>query len=111
MKIIFRTRKLQRLANSIAEARKILGTQMAHLFLQRLFELQAADTLNDISRLKPARCHELTGNLKGHLSVDLKHPLRLLFVPANDPIPKKPDGGLDWSLVTEVEVMDILDTH
>lgn len=111
MKITFRTRKLQKLANSQVEAQKALGSRMALLLLQRLMELQAAVALSDISRLKPARCHELTGDLAGHLSVDLKHPYRLIFVPANEPVPRKRDGGLDWSKVTGIEIVDILDTH
>ena len=57
------------------------------------------------------RCHELTGNLKGQLSVDLGHPYRLLFVPADDPIPYRKEGGLDWQQVTEIEITDITDTH
>jgi len=74
-------------------------------------ELKAAVDLDDISRLPPARCHELTGDRAGQLSVDLKHPYRLLFIPANDPIIRKSDNGLDWSAVTEVEIIDIDDTH
>lgn len=74
-------------------------------------ELQAADTLNVVSRLPPARCHELTGNRQGQFSVDLDHPYRLLFIPANDPLPEREDGGLDRSQVTEVEIIGIVDTH
>jgi proteic killer suppression protein len=43
--------------------------------------------------------------------VDLLHPYRLLFIPANEPIPKKPDGGIDLTQVTEVEIISIEDTH
>lgn len=74
-------------------------------------ELAAAKTLADISRVPPARCHELTGNRKGQLSVDLEHPYRLLFIPAHNPIPELKDGGLDWACVTEIEIIDIADTH
>jgi len=88
-----------------------LGTDMAKRLRQRLIELQAANTLADMSYLPPARCHELTGNLKEHFSVDLTHPYRLLFVPDHDPIPRRPDGGIDRSAVTTIEVIDIEDTH
>ena len=76
-----------------------------------MMELKAAISLDDISHLPPARCHELTGNRKGQLSVDLEHPYRLLFIPANNPIPEAEDGGLDWSGVTEIEIIGIVDTH
>jgi len=61
--------------------------------------------------MRPARCHELTGDRKGQLSVDLKHPYRLIFEPNNDPRPSKPDGGLDWAMVSAVRILEITDTH
>ena len=61
--------------------------------------------------MPPARCHALTGNRSGQLSVDLEHPYRLLFIPAHDPVPTRADGGLDWRLVTEIEILEIVDTH
>jgi len=36
---------------------------------------------------------------------------RLVFIPANNPIPKAADGGLDWPEVTEIEIIEIVDTH
>lgn len=78
---------------------------------QRMMELAAANSLTDISRLPPARCHELTGNRNGQLSVDLEHPYRLLFIPAHSPIPQRKEGGLDWTAVSEIEIIAITDTH
>jgi proteic killer suppression protein len=43
--------------------------------------------------------------------VDLDHPYRLIFIPANDPIPRKQDGGLDWCAVTQIEILEIVDPH
>jgi len=43
--------------------------------------------------------------------VDLEHPYRLLFVPAHSPVSTKEDGGLDWAGVTEIEIIEIVDTH
>ena len=111
MEIYFRTRKLQKACNSAKAMRARWGQQRAKKLQQRLSELSAAECLGDIGKLPAARCHELKGSLAGTLSVDLAHPYRLLFVPANDPIPKKPDGGLDWSRVTEIEIVSVTDTH
>jgi proteic killer suppression protein len=64
--------------------------------------------------LPPARCHELTEGRRGNesqLSVDLDHPYRLIFVPGHNPIPRRPDGGLDWGMVTEIKIIGIEDTH
>ena len=74
-------------------------------------ELRAASNLDEISRVPPPRCHELSGDRKGQLSVDLDHPFRLILIPADDPIPTKPDGGLDWASLTSVEILEIADTH
>ena len=74
-------------------------------------ELRAAQTLADMSRLPPARCHELGLDRKGQLSVDLAHPYRLIFMPDHDPVPAKPDGGLDWTEVTRVLIVEVVDTH
>ncbi len=90
---------------------KELGAVRARKLQQRLAELKAADTLSDISHLPPPRCHALTGNRTGQFSVDLDHPYRLLFIPADDPIPYKEDGGIDLALVTEIEIIEIEDTH
>ena len=74
-------------------------------------ELKSFDTLADISHLPPARCHELTGDRAGQLSVDLVHPHRLIFIPDHDPVPEKPDGGLDRAKVTKVLVLEVCDPH
>ncbi|MDO8722096.1 MAG: hypothetical protein Q7J31_07680 [Syntrophales bacterium] len=87
------------------------GKQCAEKLKQRLMELKAADTLADVSHLPPCRCHELSGNRAGQFSVDLEQPLRLLFIPINDPIPTQDDGGIDRRRITEIEIFEITDTH
>ncbi|MGC9454678.1 MAG: type II toxin-antitoxin system RelE/ParE family toxin [Phycisphaerae bacterium] len=87
------------------------GQRAAKKLQLRLEQLGAADCLADMSRLPGARCHQLTGDRAEILSVDLVHPYRLLFVVANEPAPRKPDGGLDWSQITEIEILSIEDTH
>jgi len=89
---------------------KTYGPKMCELLKRRLMELNAADTLADISHLPPPRCHELT-NREGVFSVDLEYPRRLLFVVANDPVPQSEDGGIDRLRVTEIEVIAVEDTH
>ena len=90
MRIQFASKKLQKACSSDKEMRKAWGDAMARKLQTRLAELEAAVNLDDISRTPPARCHELTGNRAGQLSVDLVHPYRLIFVPDHDPIPLYP---------------------
>ena len=91
--------------------RRALGANNSAKLSQRLFELQAAESLQEISYLPPTRCHELTGKEAGQFSVDLEHPYRLLFVPSDNPVPRREDGGIDLSIVKAIEIIDIKDTH
>ena len=84
---------------------------MTQKLKQRMAELKAADVLADISHLPPPRLHELTGKEKGQFSVDLQHPYRLLFIPADEPVPRKEDGGIELNGVKAVEIIEIADTH
>jgi plasmid maintenance system killer protein len=108
MVILFKTAKLEKECNNENLLVKRFGALRAKLLKRRLNELQAATSL-DV--LRPLRCHELKGNRKGQLSVDLDHPHRLIFESADNPIPKKLDGGLDWNKITKVRIMGVEDTH
>ncbi len=88
-----------------------LGPGMAVKLRRRLMEMRGADTLADLSHLPPMRCHEESQNRAGQFSVDLEHPMRLIFVPAGDAVPRKADGGIDRTKVTAVEIIEITDPH
>lgn len=111
MEIYFSSKKLQKVCNSEKEMRAAFGKPLAERLQQRLAELKAADTLDDISRLPPVRCHELSQDRKGQLAVDLVQPKRLIFEPDHNPLPRKPDGGLDWPNITRIRVIEIVDYH
>lgn len=111
MVIYFKTNKLQKICSTKVESTKQLGKKGGIKLQQRMMELSAAPNLSDMSRLPPPRCHELKGGKKGQFSVDLAHPYRLLFIVANKPIPKNPDGGFDWACIDEIEIVGIKDTH
>ena len=111
MVILFKTAKLEKECNNENLMVRRFGTNRTRLLKRRITELAAANVLEDLHNLPQTRCHELKGNLKGCLSVDLDHPYRLVFEPANNPVPKKPDGGLDWTKITMVRIVDVEDTH
>lgn len=90
--------------------RRRQGDLRAKKIRLRLDDLRAASTLNDMKSL-PGRCHELKGDRHGQLSLDLDHPWRLIFVPADEPPATKPDGGMDWANVRAVMILGIEDTH
>lgn len=111
MDIIFRSKKLEKQLINHKDLVRKYGPKRAKLLEQRLTQLRAAATLKDLSSLPQIRCHELSGDMTGLLSVDLDHPYRLIISPANDPAPQKPDGGLDWTRVNAICIEGIEDTH
>lgn len=111
MIVYYKDKKLQSLSENPREAIKKLGKARARQLQKRLEQLRSAENLSAFICYPQVRCHEWLNDKAGRISVDLDHPYRLLFIPANDPIPLKEDGGLDWSRVTEIEIVDILDPH
>ena len=111
MDVRFESRSMQKACSSEKQMGKRWGEARARKLRQRLAELAAAETLEDLRGLPGARCHELRGDRKGQLSVDLVDPYRLIFNPDKDPLPRKPEGGLDWKQVTAVLVVEVADTH
>jgi plasmid maintenance system killer protein len=87
------------------------GQEQSRKITQRLAEIQAADNLEILHTLPQARAHELTGNRKGQISLDLKQPYRLIIIPDHEVCPRKEDGGLDWKKVTKVKILAVEDTH
>ena len=113
MDISFKSTKLEKEFNEGKRLEKVHGVIRAKKIGIRLAEFRAASSLYDFwpPKTGPGRCHELTGERKGQLSVDLDHPYRLILIPNHKPIPRKPDGGLDWKQVTAIMIIGIEDTH
>ena len=77
MEISFSKRKLAKTFNSNRELVKTYGDEQARVIQKRLTVLRAAKALSDFTPyMRPERCHELIGNRKGELSMDLKGPYR-----------------------------------
>lgn len=108
MEISFEADKVAKLFNSRAALDKKYGDKCGKRIRQRLQELEAVDSLEDMVFGRP---HELTGDRAGEVSLDLVHPLRLIIRPTDEPPPTKLDGGLDRAKVKRVTVVEIADTH
>ncbi len=78
---------------------------------QRVMDLSAAPNLSILRTLPSLRCHELSGERKGALAVDVSGNYRLIFVPDHEPIPLQKEGGLDWSRVTQIRIISVEDYH
>lgn len=111
MEVIFADRKMQKVCNDEHLLHKEYGDQNARKIMRRLTELMVADNLSEISPAPPPRRHQLKNNRKGQFAVDIKQPFRIVFEPANDPVPMLDDGGIDISKVTKIKVIWIGDYH
>lgn len=110
MDIVFKDHKFEKECNSQKLLEKKYGKDRAKRIRRRLDDLRSVTFLEDMRSL-PGRCHELLYDRSGQLSLDLDHPYRLIFEPADEPIPLKPDGGIDWTQVKAVRIIAIEDTH
>jgi proteic killer suppression protein len=107
----FKKKQDQKTFSSEKALIKAFGQEQARKIARRLSEIQAADNLEMLRTLPQARAHELTGNRKGQISLDVKQPFRLIILPDHEDCPLKEDGGLNWEKITKVKIIGIEDTH
>jgi len=75
----------------------------------RLADIGAASNVGDLRFGRPHPLRE--GSLKGKFALRLDEANRLVFEPANEPVPKLEDGSVDWNGVTKVKIVFIGDYH
>ena len=109
--ITFQTQKLKKIFNSHTKLTKTYNARMARIIAIRLTVLKNAQTLTMVPTIPPLRRHQLKGKRKGQYAIDLVHPYRLIFRPANDPIPYRQDGGIDTDRVTVITILEVVDYH
>jgi plasmid maintenance system killer protein len=109
VEVFFDDHRLGKTFESDRELRRWCGQGRAKRIQTRLAALRAAETLSDL-RYAPGRCHELVGDRAGQLSLDLDGPYRLMFRPGEETDPG-PGGGLDWTKVTTVIIVEVADPH
>jgi toxin HigB-1 len=108
MEITFANSKLQKLCEQQALAQKQLGSPCARKLRSRLADLQAAPNVRELVASRP---HPLKGDREGQFALDLKGGKRLVFKPAEEPIPFGEDGGIDWAEVSSICIVFIGDYH
>lgn len=110
MDIVFKDKQFEKECNNQRLLERNHGQKRAKYIRRRLDALRAAEVLEDMRGVS-GRCHELLYDRWGQFSLDLEQPYRLIFELANQPIPTKPDGGIDWTKVTAVRILGVEDTH
>jgi proteic killer suppression protein len=111
MLISFKSKKFGKECNDPKLLTREWGAEQARLIARRLTELAAADNLATLRTLPQARAHELKGNREEQISLDVKHPYRLIVIPDYDDPPRRKDGGLDWKKITKIKILEVIDTH
>jgi proteic killer suppression protein len=110
MRIVFDTKKLQKIFNSEKELLKVYGATQSEKIKKRMKVLEAAVNLMEVPTKKPERRHQLKGNRKEQFAVDIYNPHRLIFKPEGDP-QLLPDGGIDIKQVTGIIILGVEDYH
>jgi proteic killer suppression protein len=113
MDILFKRNRDRDIANNASRLKKkFKGNQRRqNLIRARLDELSDADSLSVMRFLPQASCHELKGVRSGQFAVKLDKGFRLVFEVANEPIPHKPDGGLDWERITAIRILELAEDY
>jgi proteic killer suppression protein len=111
MEVGFNRVRLAKLCTDPVTRRRRLGEERAKKVLQRLNQMDAAPSLADLIALPQARCHQLAADRDEQFTVDLDGPYRLAFVVADNPVPRRQDGGIALDKVQRVTVTEIIDPH
>lgn len=86
MEIEYSSKSIEKVCTNASAAVKKHGQEMTDKIHQRIDEIHAADTVEEMIRFKIGRCHPLHNNRKNQYAVDLVHPYRLVFEKMGDEI-------------------------
>jgi len=109
MRVFFATPRLRDICASDKAMVRAYGATRARRLQVRLQHLRVAETLAELRELG-GRPHELTGDRKGSIAVDLDGPCRLIMRPldAEDSVVDPP---IDWTVIRAVVIDDVVDYH
>lgn len=79
LQIEYKNRSIEKICTIASVAEKKYGVEMAAKIQQRVGEIDAAETVEQMIQFGVGRCHPLHLNRKGQYAVDLVHPMRLVF--------------------------------
>lgn len=79
MDIEFKNRTIRRVCEDASFAKKQHGSDMADKIHQRVDQIRAAESVEEMIKYKIGNCHQLKGNRSNQYAVDLVQPHRLIF--------------------------------
>ena len=110
MVITFADKKLKKYANNNKLAIQKMGVNRAKTYQKRLDDIAAAESFADLEYL-PGRFHQLKEDRIDQWACDLDHPYRLIFEPADNPVPKNEDGMQILVEIKSAEIIEVKDYH
>jgi proteic killer suppression protein len=79
LQIEYKSRGLKKVCTNASEAEKKYGKKMAAKIHQRIDEITAADSVEQLIQYRVGGCHILKGDRKNQYAMDLIQPYRLVF--------------------------------
>lgn len=89
---------------------KAYGIETSKKLKTRLDDLDASQSMEDMRGL-PGHWEELKNKRAGQFSARLHGGLRLIVKPQKHPPPVKPDGGLEWSAIDSIYIVEVVNYH
>lgn len=105
MKIHYSSKRLKRILEDEILIKRNYGAKDGASICNRLSELRAANSLNEIPATPPPRRHKLQGNKDGCWAVSYSKNNRIIF---------KPQGEFDierLETIKEIEIINLEDYH
>lgn len=96
MQVKYKTEKLRKVCTDASIAKRKYGEAMTEKIQQRIDELLAIDSVEEMIEFKIGRCHKLNGDRNGQYALDLVQPYRLVFIKIEDEI----------QVISVVEIVD-----
>ena len=109
MEIYFKNQKLAKIFNSEKLLRKHYG-DLARKIMQRMDDLRQAENLAVVMKL-PGKHHALSGDRQGQFACSLGKNYRLIYEPADEPLPLDEQGVLILEKITIIEIIEVTDYH
>ena len=108
MIIEFKSKSLKKACVKKKKARRKYGNRVADKLIQRLYELQSFDNLEQVPHRPPFKRHKLKGAYSGCFSVNLVDGYRLIFKPAGN---LNKENELDLKDVDKIKIWEVTDYH
>lgn len=96
MQVEYKNTSIKKVCEDALIAERKYGRKMAEKIQQRIDQIRAAETVEEMIQYRIGRCHPLHNDRKNQFAVDLIHPQRLVFE----------KNGKDVQIANIIEIVD-----